>query len=172
MEELEENHEIYTNNRRPGRSSNRALPENESTAKVLFQQTRQACTVRTVCSEMLQTFINCRQGTWVLDSFCLKPHSSTQECRQMNWLMTEQGTQFIMLLIYISTRDAILASIHRNQGAVAALLTDIKQQPDDVTPETTPLHDTRYAPDHSASGKNRWIKGKRAWNISESGSLT
>ncbi|PNF39081.1 hypothetical protein B7P43_G04352 [Cryptotermes secundus] len=53
-------------------------------------------------------------------------------------------------------KDAILASIHRSQGAVAALLTDIKQQPGDVTSETkTPLHETRYAPDHSASGKNR-----------------
>jgi hypothetical protein len=70
--------------------------------------------------------------------------------------MTEQGTQFIILLIYISTRDAIMASIHRNHGTVAALLTDIKQQPDDATPDTkTSLHETRYAPDHSASGKNR-----------------
>lgn len=170
MEELEENHEIYTNNRCPGRFSNRALPENESTAKVLFQQTRQARTVRTVCSEELQTFIVSKEPGSLIR---LKPHSSTQECRQMNWLMTEQGTQFIMLLIYISTRDAILASIHRNQGAVAALLTDIKQQPDDVTPETrTPLDGTRYAPDHSASGKNRWIIWKRAWNICESGNLT
>jgi hypothetical protein len=70
--------------------------------------------------------------------------------------MVVQTTQFIVLLIYIFTRDAIMASIHRNQGAVAALLADIKQQPDDVTPVTmTSLHETRYAPDHAASGKNR-----------------
>jgi hypothetical protein len=54
-----------------------------------------------------------------------------------------------MLLLHVSTRDAIMASIHRNHGAVAALLADIKHQPDDVT------HETSYAPDRGASGKNR-----------------
>ena len=65
-------------------------------------------------------------------------------------------TNIVMFVISIPIRDAIIASIHRNQGAFEALLTDIKQQPEDVTPNSmTSLRETRYAPDHVVPQTNR-----------------
>ncbi|PSN36413.1 hypothetical protein C0J52_25455 [Blattella germanica] len=53
-------------------------------------------------------------------------------------------------------KEAIMASIHRNQGAFEALLVDIKQQSLDTTSGKSVLqHETRYAPDHSSYNKNR-----------------
>jgi hypothetical protein len=116
-------------------------------------------------AEELQSLICCQKGPSMLS---YNPIPAVKKNRQMKWLMTEQTAQFILLPIYIPTRDAIMASIHRNQGAVAALLADIRQQPHDVTLDTmTSLHETRYAPDHSASGKNRWMNWKCVWTISE-----
>jgi hypothetical protein len=65
-------------------------------------------------------------------------------------------THVVTLVISVPIRDAIIASIHRNQGAFEAHLTDIKQQPADVTPNSmTSLRETRYAPDHVVSEANR-----------------
>lgn len=65
-------------------------------------------------------------------------------------------THVLMLVIPVPNRDAIIASIHRNQEAFEALLTDIKQQPADVTPNSmTSVRETRYAPDHVVSEANR-----------------
>jgi len=70
--------------------------------------------------------------------------------------MERAVTHVVMLVISISLRDAIIASIHRNQGAFEALLTDIKQQTADVTPNSiTSLRETRYAPDHVVPEANR-----------------
>jgi hypothetical protein len=77
-----------------------------------------------------------------------KPHSIL--------VSVDRADNWTLLFLYVSTRDAIMASIHRNHGTVAALLADIKHQPDDVTQHSkTSFHETSYAPAHSASGKNR-----------------
>jgi hypothetical protein len=74
----------------------------------------------------------------------------------MDYEIVEKTTEITMLLISNPTRDAIMASIHSNQGAFEALLADIRQHAVDVTSDVnTSLQEARYTPDHNAPGNNR-----------------